>query len=127
MIVIPIFVWVLSILIIVSVSIIIIYKEMNSHREEMNKQQEIAQKTKGGSGKFEGWIDNAPFALDQLQILYNEQKEAGATDEQLKPLLERIKLLNTVVKYEPLARVGARFGDMGVKMLEGWMKKGGIE
>src|SRR5579864_8381460 len=82
------------------------------------------QKNKRDS-HFSDWIDNVPFAKQQAIAVYNQQYDEcikqkmpkEQAEKVLKPLMDKIKLLESVEKYEPVVRVGAAIADKTTKLI----------
>lgn len=120
------------VLVVILVFVFLMVRKVIEYRiERADQQQSEVQEQKDNKGnKFQNYIDNVPFALQQLQKLYEEQynalpKEMNDDDKKktLKPIADRINLLQKVQDYEPLARVGADIADKGVKVINKWMDK----
>lgn len=92
-------------------------------------QSKVINKDKNGS-HFQDYLDNLPMAKQQAINIYNQQlaecTKNKLTQEQaeavLKPLLDKIKLLESIEKYEPLARAGAMIADTGVNAVQKVLK-----
>ena len=75
---------------------------------------------------LQDYVDNIPFALNQTKQIYNDQYDRCIQEKMpkeqaekvLKPLMDKIKLLESLQKYEPLVRIGAGIGDKAKDVIE---------
>ena len=58
--------------------------------------------------KIDEIINNAPTIVQQIDQMIIEMRNKGATDEQIKPLEEKKKLLMYAVKYGDLWNMGGK-------------------
>jgi len=58
--------------------------------------------------KIDEIINNAPAIVQQIDQMIIEMRNKGATDEQIKPLEEKKKLLMYAVKYGDLWNMGGK-------------------
>ena len=83
-----------------------------SNIKKIEKKNAIAiEKAKGKDenfNKIDEIINNAPAILQQIDQMIVEMRNKGATDDQIKPLEEKKKLLMYAVKYGDLWNMGGK-------------------
>jgi hypothetical protein len=101
------------------------YKKERRKNEQAEQEQgeEINAKNLGNYSHAEvsKYLDGAKIGLQEAVKLHAEQKAAGASPEALKPLEDRIGLLQTVIKYEQPIRMA---NDLFTKPVVGKIAKG---
>lgn len=85
-------------------------------------QRQVAAARQNGGLDINMMIENAKMALEETIDIYNEQKKAGATEEQLAPLVKRMNNLKSVVDNEMWIRLAGPYADQLAKIAMKWLK-----
>ena len=70
-------------------------------------------------GQLSNFIENAPRILAEIQTEMRSQKEAGVTDEQMKGMASKAKMLEFVVQNKEIIEI---IGTPIIKKLVGFIK-----
>ena len=70
-------------------------------------------------GQLQNFIENAPRILSEIQTEMRSQKEAGVTDEQMKVMASKAKMLDFVVQNKEIIEI---IGTPIIKKLVGFIK-----
>lgn len=93
------------------VLLFVFYNSWNNRKQKEKKaiaQVEKAKAKDENFNKIDEIITNAPSIVAEIDKLIIEMRAKGATDEQIKPLEEKKKLLMYAVKYGDLWNMGGK-------------------
>lgn len=112
---------ILALLVIIAAFLYLILNSYWKNQRTVSQRQAAIARQNNGLD-INSMIENAKMALEETEAIYEEQKKAGATEEQLAPLVKRMNNLKMVVDNEMWIRVAGPYADQIAKIAMKWLK-----
>ena len=107
----------------ISVTVYVFFRVFSSTLKEKFRQTNLSRKkeqnTTNTDGQIDNLIDNAPKILNEINQQIAQQKSSGVTDDQMKGLYDRKKMIELVTSNQDIINLGKPV----VKLAVNWVAK----